>query len=561
MKRLVSLILAALLLCACAGSALAVGFDRMPTHVIHYQDYTQWPVVPEGENLEVTIMVKRNDSYGIDADKMWFWNFLPEATGITFKVEQVGEQTYNERVNLYLASNSLPDIIWGGWLSAADLVLYGDEEHLLLDIAPYVNEDVMPNLVRLNNEFFPTLIADATTPSGGMYSLPLVAASNPGGSRPMFINKDYMADAGYTEVPDTLDAFVDMLYGMKKAHPEITPLGGSWKSGNPIFYILNAFGFLGETAGFGITVHNGEAVIPAYDPLYKEVLALLNQFYNDGIISRDFFTNDETANKANIAEGKVGVMPYTTLTLFSDADYEKYIRWESATPLTSEYSDTRMYYRAAPIIVGNCIISSQVQNPEAILRFLDAFYAHEIYIYLGWGPEWGADEGLGMIGGWAIQDWNVKYLNTDGSDYESINAYIQHVSGYSVLFGNGAFSMDHPKNTPKQFKFFCFGDDIDHPQYDEYSSNGYSCLRMEKYVSPYERPGFPTIMYLDVDTGYERNELNSVLSPYVEEQVAQFVTGQRSLDEFDAYRRELEGLGMEDYLKIYQDYWAAYSAN
>jgi len=43
MKKLATLILAAMLLLSCAGSSLAEPFSEDPTVVLTYDQYTQWP--------------------------------------------------------------------------------------------------------------------------------------------------------------------------------------------------------------------------------------------------------------------------------------------------------------------------------------------------------------------------------------------------------------------------------------------------------------------------------------------------------------------------------------
>ena len=559
MKKLTSLILAALLLCTCAGSSLAA-FSEDPTVVLTYDQYTQWPVVAEGEKVEVSVMIPRDDGYGVDYDKQWLWHFLPEATGIDFKVEQISSSAIKERRNLALASADLPDIMWGMDLGNADMVTYGDSEGLLLDLSPYLNEDVMPNLMRLL-EYYPTLIADCTTPSGAVYSLPRIEPMNPGNVMNMWINKDYMEGAGITEIPNTLDEFVDMLYAMKEAFPDSTPLGGSWKSNNPMGFFVNAVGYHGTGNGTGIFIRDGEAVFAAYDDTYKEVLALFHQFYEDGIISKDFFTQDNMTNKAQILEGKVGAMPYGILELYTDADYEKYMRWEHANPLTSQWNDQKLVYRASPIKIGGFVLSADTEHAETILRFADAFFAHEALIYLHWGPQWGSGEGMGMVGGWAIENWNVKYLDVDGNDWYGVNEYLHEVTGSLAKYmGNGAFAFDYPNATPKQFKFHCFGDDIAHPQYDNHSGNGYNCLQQGEKMNPYQAPGFPTITYWTEDESYSISEWNTVLNPYMESEIAKFITGQRSLDEYADYQAELENMGMGEKQELYQEVWARYNA-
>ncbi|MBO4368280.1 MAG: extracellular solute-binding protein, partial [Clostridia bacterium] len=329
MKRTISVILALMLALTLINGALAEPFTGTPVNPYDWRELTQWPVVGEGEELEISILAKRDDTYGIDAKDMWLWNFLPAATGIKMNVEQVSDAAKTEKVNLLLASNTLPDILWGLALTTNQLVLYGQEEGLLLDCAPFATEEIMPNLRRLNDEFAPDLIPTAKTPDGGMYALPYLGPNNPGASGYITARKAWMAEAGYEngQLPETLDDFVDMLYAFKENHPESTPIGGSWNYVTPMKYILNAFGFLGDTNSLGVTVREGKAVIPAADPLYKEVLTLFNRFYKDGIISEDFFTMDSVAVKAQMSEGLNGFYGTGPTDVYDSKEYEGYSQW------------------------------------------------------------------------------------------------------------------------------------------------------------------------------------------------------------------------------------------
>ena len=46
--------------------------------------------------------------------------------------------------------------------------------------------------------------------------------------------------------------------------------------------------------------------------------------------------------------------------------------------------------------------------------------------------------------------------------------------------------------------------------------------------------------------------LETVINPYAQEQVALFITGQRSLDEVDKFVEELKSMGMDELLEIYK---------
>lgn len=556
MKKLLSIVLA-LALVITAMSAIAEDvFTSTAVNPYDWRDLTQWPVVADGESLEISVLCKRGDSYGLDAEDMWLWNFLPQATGIKMNVEQVSDSAKAEKVKLLLAANSLPDVLWGLALTADQLVLYGEQDGILMDLSPYVTPDVMPNLYKLE-EFRPGLIAAVTQSNGGIYSLPYLGPNNPGSGPFMMVNNDLMKEAGFDSVPETLDELTDMLYGIKENHPDVTPLGGSWAAYNPIMYVLNAYGYLTKENGTKVAVRDGKAVIPAADETFKNVLETLNQYYTDGIISRDFFTLDKTGVKAQVVEGEVATIASTLNGIFDSNEYDKYSHWVSLAPLTSDWNDTKQWPAPDLIGIGNVCLSANCPDPETVLRFLDGFYQHEIFVYLHWGPLFGQGDDAGIYGGWAIEDWTVLDLNIDGSEYSS-NASGESVSFSNGVIGNGAFSFEHPQNTPKQFKFYVWGYDINHPQYADTDANGYCRLRYNEQLTSYETSGFPSIVYLDVNTASKIQELSSILVPYMEGEIAKFITGQRSLDEFDAYLAELESMGMDEYSEFYADYYANY---
>ena len=71
-------------------------------------------------------------------------------------------------------------------------------------------------------------------------------------------------------------------------------------------------------------------------------------------------------------------------------------------------------------------------------------------------------------------------------------------------------------------------------------------------MEPYVVESFPTIYYLTAEQSEKMKELTTVITPYVEEQVAAFITGRRPLSETDKFAEELKGLGIEEMLNIYK---------
>ena len=48
------------------------------------------------------------------------------------------------------------------------------------------------------------------------------------------------------------------------------------------------------------------------------------------------------------------------------------------------------------------------------------------------------------------------------------------------------------------------------------------------------------------------------IEDYITQETPKFITGARSLDEFDAYQNELKNLGVERYIEIYREAYQNY---
>ena len=74
----------------------------------------------------------------------------------------------------------------------------------------------------------------------------------------------------------------------------------------------------------------------------------------------------------------------------------------------------------------------------------------------------------------------------------------------------------------------------------------------EDYI-PYAGNASVPPLYMDEETSFEFNELETNLKSCVNTAMAQFITGVRDIDtEWDAFQEELKSFGLERYLEIYQ---------
>ena len=165
----------------------------------NYPDYLNLdsfrPIVKEGEEVTLKVITKRESIATSDISENWFVKFIEKELNIHLDIEEVSDSTVNERKNLMLASNDLPDLILNMNLTANDMVMYGSEGDQFLPMSDYISEELTPNLYALLQENERARI-DNTTPDGKMYTVPSFMANYPGrgdtiGTQKVFIDTKY----------------------------------------------------------------------------------------------------------------------------------------------------------------------------------------------------------------------------------------------------------------------------------------------------------------------------------------------------------------------------------
>lgn len=529
----------------------------------------QWPLVDENEKVTISVVTMRNDAQQtLDVNEKWFWQYLEKYSGIDFEITEILNSAKDEKINLLFATGDLPDVLMGLNLSTTQLVTYGMVDQMLLDFSPYITEDIMPNLTAWMKAY-PISRSYVTTPDGAIYSLPCysVVEYTVGNGAPLAINREAVEAIG-KQLPKTLDELTEVLYALKETNPNSTPLGGGSNASDPRTYILNALGYLcnaGNGDGYRIAILNGEAVIPAYTEGFKEYLKILNQYYTDNILCEDFFTIDTTSLNALMQEGKVFVYagyPYTALP-----EYEDFNKWSAGYPLTSASNETAQWLAPNPYLVGGVAVSKEAENPELICRFLDFFFSDMGMMSMWEGPMNGSEEAMDLTGGWHFNEGaiNRSFVDVENGLYSSGTAYVYNVSGGMPLsFGNRSHSLgreDEGLYVVGNVLASMWGLEVSNESvWDMQSGDANFRSTYQTNLEPYEVEGFPAITYFTEEETLAMNDLQAVLEPYIEAEVAKFIVGNRSLDEFDAFENELKSMGIEKYLGYYQTAYANYLA-
>lgn len=562
MKRIVSLLLALCMLLSVCAFAAAEEETKYPISEGTY------PIVPEGETVTIKIGVTKHDSMGGDPEKLWLWNYLSKLMNIKFEFVSVLQGALTERKNLMFAGNELPDVLIGFNLSTSELLTYGQMDKQLLPLNDYLNDEYMPNLMQWMAAK-PYLKDIMTCLDGNVYSLPRIGevcgAQNPnsvGTVSALFINDTWMKENN-KEYPKTVDEMTELMRAYKAQNPDSYPFACSANANQGFGMILNALGYVTSADniyGYNVTLRNGEVVIPCYDEVFKNYLEILHTWYQEELISPDYFTLENTGVAAMVSEGKALFFnghPYT-----ANASYEVFNQWKGLTPLTSEWNDTPIAKTTVSDKLGGFVVSAKAERPDVIMKMADWFYSALGGFYQWYGPAADDEEmKMGMEGvmGWVVNDEGVGSFVSVNEGIDGSNAayLLGHIQSNWVAFGNNTGWLgreDEGLTDQASIRQYLAGKKPTGFSLDPTVgyANAVKTLIEDAHLYDYLHEDYPAYIYVDEDTNLIMNDLHSVLDNYVQQEVAKFITGRRSLDEFDAFENELKNLNVEELLGYYQ---------
>lgn len=554
MKKLVSLLLAVALLVS-VFSTLAVAEEK----------------------VTVSLLTTRNSTATNDIEDVWFFKYLAQKMNVDFELEQTLET--DQRISLMFASDSVPDLVWGIGLSNNDVMVYGVQEGMLLNWKDLITPELMPNTYQAMQDY-PDAFTASTAPDGNIYTLPMITGSsyyaNTGSFSAairMYINKDWMDACGITEIPTTLDEYLEVLRTFKEKDPmglgeNNIPLIGNQEKDKT--FVWNALGFHGtatQAYGTAFDLKDNQLVLPCYTEEAKEFITFYNTLYNEGLISPDYFTLDQTAARGLMASGVCGVLGDSTLTAIGDA----WPSWVALSPLTSDVNDVAVAAFNPGYSVGQLYASAYTEHPEVLARIVDYMYSDEGALYYFYGPMKGTEETLGVVDGWYYDENNR--ITTDkvvNGEFTDISEYAyQYIKSYSSAPGR----FDHYSQTAAAMAGIEFpgkemtivdkltGAEIPSLIMDVYTDDNndghWRITQSEAMIDHLTAVRLPDV-YLTAEQNQRVADLSTVINDYVTAESAKFIVGTRPLSELDAYFEELKSLGIEEYIAIYQEAYAPF---
>src|SRR5690625_2561237 len=477
-----------------------------------------YPVVDE--TITMTMFGRRQPAESKWQD-MNFFQFMEEKTNIEFEFNtpQAQGEDYEQKRDLVFASGPLPDVFFAADLPDRQIVENGGNGILIP--LEYLIDEYAPNIKKAL-EANPDVEKSITSPDGHIYVVPRISTRLRMSFNGWHFNREWLEELDVEELPETTDELYDLLSLFKDEYPDKTPLSANeiGQFGNSP--IASAFGFMPN--GEHMMLKDDKAVYAPAQEEYKDYLEYMQKLYDEKLLDNNVFTPDLPKYRSEGAEGNIGLgVDGAPMTLYQFDDFNDTGKSPVLPPMTSPNNDEKVVPKTTGMGKNAFAITKENDHPEAAIRWVDYLYTEEGAQLAqvgeeGVGWEWNDDE----------TEWDMLAKAPEGNNRAEFRASVVPVG----------------PNVPYYMKQeWVEAEGIDNPYLQE---------MFEETYEPYAKDIFPDI-YLTADEEKEANRIYSDMDNYRDEMQANFITGKKSLDEFDDYVEQLKGIGMDEYVEIYQD--------
>ncbi|KOO51109.1 extracellular solute-binding protein [Viridibacillus arvi] len=464
-----------------------------------------------------------------DWNKLMLWDEYAKKSNIDVNWKTVQVEALAEKRNLMLAAGDYPELFFASAFPKTDLVKYG-QQGVFLPLNDYIDE-YAPNFKKIMEEY-PSVKQGVTMADGNIYGFPTIydpkfeslRAGTP------WINQEWL-DKLNLKAPETTDE----LYKVLKAFKEKDPNGNgkadeqAWGGGYGILefinYLRGTFG-LNKQGTMNINLDFKEGTeefrfVPSTDE-YKELLTFLNKLYTEGLINKDVFTTEPQTFSAEASKGNFGML--------NEVDPKELLKLDGyvGIPVLEGPTGERAYNAVTNGLgnLGMFVLTDKAKDPEALVRWIDYLYGDEgtKMFFMGFeGVTYEEDK-----------DGNFKFLpeitdNPDGKNMDqAISEFLTWPGGY------------YP-GIVKQ-KYF---------QGAEAKEN---TIKNAEQVRPYrikDEDILPGLNY----TLEESDKVSAIMTDiqtYIDEMAAGFITGKQDFSKWDDYKKTLDKMQLQDYLKTAQ---------
>lgn len=494
------------------------------------EDFEAGTTFKATEPVDFSLMYRDHPNYPVKDDWLIFTQ-LEANQNVTFTRTDIPLADWDQKKALLISAGDSPDIISVTYPGQETQFVSGGA---LLPISDYFQ--YMPNFSEKVADW--GLQAELDThkqEDGKIYQLPGLREI-PDVQYSVVIREDMWEKAGITEDPATWDDYLADLEKVKAANPEITyAMSDRWTDTTTLGAFLNVVApNFGASAGWGYTntwfdQDSGEFVLNGTSDAYKELVTYAASLVSDGVLDPEITQSDDQAIQKFISGQSAAISGNTQeitsyRTKFADAG-------QADVPLrliVIPDGPAGNNLAGSQLSSGLMLSSSAADSPnfKAMLQFIDWLYYSDEGIEFA---QWGVD------GETYTKDASgARTLNAD-IGWNALNPGAPKKLNADYGFSNGVFLLAN--GSSKDLLQSVMSDEI-----KEWTNN----VLDKKETLPVTPAAGLNEMELE-----QTSLLDSQIKDAVQAATAGFITGQRSLDDWDAYVNEINGLGAQTLIDTY----------
>lgn len=484
--------------------------------------------LPLCEEKETLTIWARNDAAMLDAcggdpNNAPFFKELEERTNVHIEwiIPAVG--TEQEQFNLLMSSDKLPDIMYTNprqQISYPDGLDAAVDDGYFLDLTELLPQ-YAPNYLAAVAESSEDTQRGVRTDAGRNVLIYSILQTEQPPFSGFVVRQDWLDELNMS-VPETYDDWEAMLTAFKNDYGATAPL-----SFNALFFWNLATG-MGAYAPNDFYQVDGK-VHQAFldDPeAVREFLTLMNKWYTEGLIDPDFASSTAfVGDPVLVSNNNTGCF-FTMYTLPASMflpSMEEGASFSAVNYPVKNTGDTLQYGQPVPSTTAAYAVTADCKNPELAIRWIDYLFSPEGAMLANYGVE-NETYTLGSDGKPVFTD--VISNNPDGLNYDAAMRTYLLAPSFPVTYYDWERELQF---VPEKDFAMCY--EWDKCSYDIYYSS---------YAS------------LTVEENSEYANLFADISTFISENCLSFITGAKSLDEYDSFVETLKGMQLERCVELKQ---------
>lgn len=468
-----------------------------------------------------------------------FFQELEERTNIHIDFQHPATGNETTAYNLLFASGDLPDMISHqrpGYPGGLDACI--DDGYILdlTDLVPQYCPNYMKALEDFSTKYDENVMRTAYTGTGRIGAVGQLMQEPQGPWAGLYVRGDWL-DACGLDIPETFDDWEEMLTAFKDEMGATAPLL-LYKTG---YDNVNS----NLAMGFGVTSswyqEDGEVKFGPSEEGWREYVSLMHDWYEKGLIDPDFMASTSPVSflpdTAMITTGKTGAFigMYTNVAVWEAAiegDEDNFVPVYTPMKEAGQTHDFHATTLSGASDTGGLSISAESEYAVECLKLFDYFFSEEGAEFCNWGIEGDTFE-----------------LDEDGEHH-----YTDKI-------------LNNPDNLAfaQAMAYYCMP--AARPVYQDWTRELDSVP--EKDIVCYDVWGqgtkdkampAPGSLGMSPDANSEYASIMTDVQTVVDEATAQFISGVRSMDEYDEYLDTIQAFGLDRAKEIVQEAYDAFMA-